>query len=331
MSHSTKDRGTESPCRRLPLAAFWSSPRACWPPAAATRRAPTSSSGTSTPTPAARTRSPPTAPSSRWRIHDQHPGPPPGRRSAADPARSPARRGRPGDRPDEPRPALHRRVRRRRLPRRDPLGPADEVRGAGLRERRGRRHVGGPAGGRAVLVQHPGAVVPQVLRRQGRPRHEPAGHAGTRSSPPPRTTAARWRSRPTSTRATRCGSTPWSPAPAARSPPTPSRGADADITIASEAGQAAAEVVEELASSEAAPADLSVSNEGTAATTFGADDGAFMVNWTFIWGNYGEERLGDDIGFAPLPRRPSRARSPAAVRRHRDRRQRLLRAQGRGR
>ncbi len=25
------------------------------------------------------------------------------------------------------------------------------------------------------------------------------------------------------------------------------------------------------------------------------------MNWTFIWNNYGEERLGDDIGFARYP------------------------------
>jgi multiple sugar transport system substrate-binding protein len=79
------------------------------------------------------------------------------------------------------------------------------------------------------------------------------------------------------------------------------QGAEANITIDSEAGDAAAGVIESLAGSEAAPADLSVSNEGTAAASFGADDGAFMVNWTFIWGNYGEDRLGDDIGFAPYP------------------------------
>jgi multiple sugar transport system substrate-binding protein len=79
------------------------------------------------------------------------------------------------------------------------------------------------------------------------------------------------------------------------------QGAEANITIDSEAGDAAAGVIENLAGSEAAPADLSVSNEGTAAASFGADDGAFMVNWTFIWGNYGEDRLGDDIGFAPYP------------------------------
>lgn len=79
-------------------------------------------------------------------------------------------------------------------------------------------------------------------------------------------------------------------------------GSDAEITIDSEAGKAAAEVIEALASSEAAPADLSVSNEGTAGTTFGSDAGSFLVNWTYIWGNYGDDRLGDDIGFARYPR-----------------------------
>jgi multiple sugar transport system substrate-binding protein len=79
-------------------------------------------------------------------------------------------------------------------------------------------------------------------------------------------------------------------------------GVDAEIEIDSEAGREAAGVISNLASSEASPADLSVSNEGTAAATFGSDAGSFMVNWTFIWGNYGEDRLGDDIGFARYPR-----------------------------
>lgn len=79
-------------------------------------------------------------------------------------------------------------------------------------------------------------------------------------------------------------------------------GNEADITIDSEAGQAAAEVIEKLSSSEAAPSDISVSNEGTAGTTFGGDQGSFLVNWTYIWGNYGDDRLGDDIGFARYPR-----------------------------
>jgi multiple sugar transport system substrate-binding protein len=79
-------------------------------------------------------------------------------------------------------------------------------------------------------------------------------------------------------------------------------GNEADITLDSEAGRAAAEVIEKLASSEAAPSDISVSNEGTAGTTFGGDEGSFLVNWTYIWGSYGDDQLGDDIGFARYPR-----------------------------
>ncbi|HXH77630.1 MAG TPA: extracellular solute-binding protein [Nocardioides sp.] len=78
-------------------------------------------------------------------------------------------------------------------------------------------------------------------------------------------------------------------------------GAEAKIDIASDAGKEAARVIKMLADSEAAPSDLSVSNEGTAGTTFGGDQGSFLVNWTYIWGNYGEERLEDDIGFARYP------------------------------
>ncbi|MEO5661754.1 MAG: extracellular solute-binding protein [Nocardioides sp.] len=78
-------------------------------------------------------------------------------------------------------------------------------------------------------------------------------------------------------------------------------GADAKITVDSAAGETAAGIIEKLASSEAAPADLSVSNEGTAGSTFGSDAGSFLVNWTYIWNNYGEERLDDDIGYAMYP------------------------------
>ena len=79
------------------------------------------------------------------------------------------------------------------------------------------------------------------------------------------------------------------------------KGADATITVDSAAGETAAGIIEKLASSEAAPADLSVSNEGTAGSTFGSDAGSFLVNWTYIWNNYGEERLDDDIGYAMYP------------------------------
>lgn len=79
-------------------------------------------------------------------------------------------------------------------------------------------------------------------------------------------------------------------------------GNEAEITIDSEAGHEAAAVIEKLSSSQAAPSDISVSNEGTAGATFGSDQGSFLVNWTYIWGNYGDDRLGDDIGYTRYPR-----------------------------
>jgi len=79
------------------------------------------------------------------------------------------------------------------------------------------------------------------------------------------------------------------------------KGAEATVSVDSAAGETAAGIIEKLASSEAAPADLSVSNEGTAGSTFGSDAGSFLVNWTYIWNNYGEERLDDDIGYTMYP------------------------------
>lgn len=81
------------------------------------------------------------------------------------------------------------------------------------------------------------------------------------------------------------------------------KGVDATITISDGAGDKAAAVVEELASSKAAPSDLSVSNEGTAGSTFGSDQGAFMVNWTYIWHNYDDTApdVAKDIGYTRYP------------------------------
>jgi multiple sugar transport system substrate-binding protein len=81
------------------------------------------------------------------------------------------------------------------------------------------------------------------------------------------------------------------------------KGVDLDLTIDSKAGEDAAKVIEELASSEAAPPDLSVSNEGTAGSTFGGDNGSFMVNWTYIFHNYDETapEVADDIGYTRYP------------------------------
>ena len=81
------------------------------------------------------------------------------------------------------------------------------------------------------------------------------------------------------------------------------KGVDATITIDSPAGEAAAKVIEDLVKSKAKPADISVSNEGTAGTTFGSPQGAFMVNWTYIWHNYDESApdVAKDIGYARYP------------------------------
>jgi multiple sugar transport system substrate-binding protein len=79
-------------------------------------------------------------------------------------------------------------------------------------------------------------------------------------------------------------------------------GADAEIDIASDAGEQAAKVIEELAGSKAAPADLSVAQEGQAAATFAPDRGAFMVNWTYILNGAGySEDLVKDLGWARYP------------------------------
>ena len=81
------------------------------------------------------------------------------------------------------------------------------------------------------------------------------------------------------------------------------KGVDADITISDAAGEKAAAIIEELASSKAAPSDLSVSNEGTAGSTFGSDQGAFLVNWTYIFHNYDDTApdVAKDIGYTRYP------------------------------
>jgi multiple sugar transport system substrate-binding protein len=89
-------------------------------------------------------------------------------------------------------------------------------------------------------------------------------------------------------------------------------GLDADIEIDSEAGQAAASVIQKLADSPAAQPDLTTSNEGTSlGLMYPPGDGAgeFMVNWTFVYKNYQgliegggltQEQF-DDLGWARYP------------------------------
>ncbi|MPZ61733.1 MAG: extracellular solute-binding protein [Propionibacteriales bacterium] len=79
-------------------------------------------------------------------------------------------------------------------------------------------------------------------------------------------------------------------------------GSDAAIELGSEAGTEAARVVQKLADSPAAQADLSVSNEGTVLGPFAEDPGGFQVNWTFIFQNYAaDEAVAEDLGWARYP------------------------------
>jgi multiple sugar transport system substrate-binding protein len=82
-----------------------------------------------------------------------------------------------------------------------------------------------------------------------------------------------------------------------------SKGVDANVTINSQAGEDAAHVIETLAHSKAASPDLSIAQEGQAGSTFGLPNGAFMVNWTYIWHNYDESQpaVAKDIGYAMYP------------------------------
>ncbi|MEP9381602.1 extracellular solute-binding protein [Nocardioides cheoyonin] len=90
-------------------------------------------------------------------------------------------------------------------------------------------------------------------------------------------------------------------------------GTDAKVDIDSDAGKAAAQVVQTLADSKAAQPDLSVSNEGTSLGQMYPSGGAgeFMVNWTFVYKNY-EGLIGQpggpankaafqDLGWARYP------------------------------
>ncbi|MFT4286045.1 extracellular solute-binding protein [Nocardioides sp.] len=77
-------------------------------------------------------------------------------------------------------------------------------------------------------------------------------------------------------------------------------GADAKIDVDSDAGKAAATVIQKLTHSEAAPADLSIAQEGQSGATFAGSTGAFLTNWTYIYGA-DSETMGDDLGWARYP------------------------------
>ncbi|MGH3472689.1 MAG: extracellular solute-binding protein [Nocardioidaceae bacterium] len=81
-----------------------------------------------------------------------------------------------------------------------------------------------------------------------------------------------------------------------------SKGVNASVDVNSPAGQDAAAIVSKLAHSKAAEPDLSVSNEGTVLTPFATPQGAFQVNWTFVYPNYKPDPTTfKDLGWARYP------------------------------
>jgi multiple sugar transport system substrate-binding protein len=82
----------------------------------------------------------------------------------------------------------------------------------------------------------------------------------------------------------------------------PVKGQQAGIEVNSPAGDDAAKIIQKLASSKAAEPDLSVSNEGTVLGPFATSNGAFQVNWTFIYSNYATDKsTQSDIGWTMYP------------------------------
>ena len=75
------------------------------------------------------------------------------------------------------------------------------------------------------------------------------------------------------------------------------------LDIDSPAGDKAAAVIDKLAHSSAAPADMSVAQEGQAASTFATPQGSFMVNWTYIYNSYEaiDPGFNKDIGYTRYP------------------------------
>jgi multiple sugar transport system substrate-binding protein len=82
----------------------------------------------------------------------------------------------------------------------------------------------------------------------------------------------------------------------------PGAGDNAKVDVNSQAGEAAAKVISDLAHSKAAEPDLSVSTEGTVLAPFATPQGAFQVNWSFIYSNYASDKATlKDLGWAMYP------------------------------
>ena len=87
-------------------------------------------------------------------------------------------------------------------------------------------------------------------------------------------------------------------------------GVDAVPSMASPAGDAAADVVGRLARSSAAPGDMATAGEEESRSLFQGDSGSFMVNWPYVYGAAKaavedgslDPAVFEDIGWARYPR-----------------------------
>lgn len=79
-------------------------------------------------------------------------------------------------------------------------------------------------------------------------------------------------------------------------------GKDATIGVDSEAGRAAATVIEHLVDSGVANPSLSNADETQSMAGFAAEDGGFMVNWEYVYADPTIKPFKDDVGWVRYPR-----------------------------
>lgn len=80
----------------------------------------------------------------------------------------------------------------------------------------------------------------------------------------------------------------------------PEAGKEVAPAIDSDAGRQAATVLRKLGRSDAAPVDISNSDEGTSQAGFLADNGGFMTNWPFVY-SAADAKAKADFGWARWP------------------------------
>ncbi|HBS73287.1 MAG TPA: ABC transporter substrate-binding protein [Microbacterium sp.] len=87
---------------------------------------------------------------------------------------------------------------------------------------------------------------------------------------------------------------------------------DMELGIDSDAGRAAAEVLQRIGENRLGGAGLPTANENASLNLFEGEQGSFMVNWPFVWPalNESSPEVADDLGWAVYPRMD--ADTPAA-------------------